>query len=134
MTLTESPATPPRGARPVGWFAATVDGSGRVVLSGELDMSGLEALRSALDQALDGPGEVLNIDASQLSFIDSSAVGELLRYQLIAGGRRRRLRLEQVSSPVAMVLDVLELRHLLTTNDPGTAAADGTAPADDGPA
>jgi anti-anti-sigma factor len=84
-----------------------------VVLSGELDIACIGALRAALDQALlEGEGIIL-VDASQLTFIDSVALSELLRYQLAAVSRQRRICLEPVSGPVAEVLDLLDLSPIL---------------------
>jgi anti-anti-sigma factor len=104
-------------------FTATVDSAGRVVLRGELDHCGIDGLRAVLDQALFEPGDIL-VDVESLSFIDSSALTELLRYQLLAASQQRLLRLVRLSAPVAIVLDVHDLGHLLAppfdseSNDP----------------
>lgn len=95
------------------WFTAIVHSDGGVELCGELATVSLDAFRAALDQALLEPVELVRIDASQLSFIDSAALTELLGYQLTAASLRRRLWLEQISSAVAESLDFLDLRHLL---------------------
>ena len=98
-------------------FTAAVHSRGRVVLSGAFDRAGLDAFRAAVDQALLEPAELIRIDASRLSCIDSTAVSELLRYQLTAFAHRRQLRLERVSVPVAEELDRLELHYLF--REPG---------------
>ena len=98
-------------------FAATVSPDGRVQLAGELDIGSLPAFRAALDQALLDPGDVVRIDAMRLSFIDSSVVSELLRYQLAAAVQRRQIRFEEVSQSVALVIDLLDLRHILMSGD-----------------
>jgi anti-anti-sigma factor len=109
-SLSPSTGTWPHSAR----FRATVHPSARVALAGELDISALDALRVALDQALLESDETIQIDAAQLSFIDSAAISELLRYHLVAASQQRRLQLERVSRPVATVLDILDLTHILT--------------------
>lgn len=96
-----------------GLFRAVVHPGARVILEGELDISALDALRAVLDQALLDPDEVIEIDAAELTFIDSAAISELLRYQVVAAARQRRLHLEHVPSPVTIVLDALDLRHVL---------------------
>ncbi len=106
------PAPSDRDTEPAAWFTATVHPDGRVVLSGELDVAGLDAFRVALDQVIGDPGGLIRIDAARLSFIDSTAVSELLRYQLAATVRRSWLVLEQMSRPVAQVLDLFDLRHI----------------------
>ncbi len=104
-------------------FTAAFDFEGRVVLRGELDRSGIDGLRAVLDQALFEPGDIV-VDVEGLSFIDSSALTELLRYQLLAASQQRLLRLVRLSAPVAVVLDVLDLGPLLVSppesesNDP----------------
>ena len=97
-------------------FRAAFDADGHVLLGGELDVGGLESLRSVLNQAFSAPGNVL-IDAAGLSFIDSRAIAELLRYQVYAATQRRELCLVRVSATLARVLDILDLRHVLEAAD-----------------
>jgi anti-anti-sigma factor len=94
-------------------FGAAIDSSGRIALTGELDITQLGALRGILDEALDRSGGPLLVDAGHLSFIDQSALSELLRYQLLAAARQRRLWLDQVSDPVGMLVDAFDLQHIL---------------------
>ena len=110
-------------------FVATVRPYGQVQLAGELDIGSLAAFRAALNQALLDCAEVVHIDASRLEFIDSSAVSELLRYQLGAAVQRRQIRFEQVSPPVALVFDLLDLRHILMAGEGsgGLERADGAS-------
>jgi anti-anti-sigma factor len=114
--MTKTAATPATGTF-AGGFTATVGPTGGVVLAGELDISGLNALRAALDQALLEPGAWLRIDAADLSFIDSAALSVLLRYQVAAAARHRWIRLEHVSHTVGAVLDLLDLRPVLMPPD-----------------
>lgn len=100
--------------QPTGWFRAAVHSGGHVVLEGELDVSALDALRATLDQVLLGSGDSIAIDVAGLSFIDSAAISELLRYQIAASARQRHLCLEHVSEQIAAVLEFLDLDHLLT--------------------
>jgi anti-anti-sigma factor len=106
-------------------FSAAVGPDGHVYLNGELDIAGLDALRAALEQAVLGPGDLLVIDIAGLSFIDSSAISELLRYQLTATSSRRRLCLTAVPDHIGQILDILDLRDLLVLADdePGTPQA-----------
>jgi ABC-type transporter Mla MlaB component len=96
-----------------GHFSAAFDSSRRITLTGELDITQLDALRGILDEALDRSGGPLQIDASDLSFIDQSAIAELLRYQLLAAARQRPLWLDPVSDPVWMLVDMFDLHHIL---------------------
>jgi anti-anti-sigma factor len=100
-----------------GRFTATLDGASRVVLAGELDIASVESLRTVLDQVLLEPSELILIDAAQLSFIDSVAISELLRYQVAAAAQRRRIRLVRVSRVVADVLSLLDLDPVLMAGE-----------------
>jgi ABC-type transporter Mla MlaB component len=88
-----------------GHFNAACDSSCRITLTGELDITQLDTLRGVLDEALDRSGGPIQIDASGLSFLDQSAIAELLRYKLLAASRRSRLWLDPVSDPVWLLVD-----------------------------
>jgi anti-sigma B factor antagonist len=111
MTLQLTPLTAGLGQREAR-FTAAIDSDGYVVLAGELDHCGIDGLRAVLDQALFEPGDIV-IDVADLSFIDSSALTELLRYQLLVASQQRTLRLVRLSDSVAIVLDLLDLGYLL---------------------
>ncbi len=96
-------------------FRAAVGPDGHVYLSGELDITALDALREALDQALVDSMDLLLVDIGGLSFVDSRAICELLRYQIAAAKRHRRLCLEAVPEHIANVLEILDLGHILMT-------------------
>lgn len=103
--------TPPEETIP--WFSARLELSGRAVLSGELDIAGLDALRAVLDQALLDAGDIVAIDTAALTFIDSAAIQELLHYELIAAARGKRLWLESANTAIARVLEILDLSQIL---------------------
>lgn len=111
----------PRYCRPqAGWFAASLGSGGGVVLAGELVEEALDALCMALDAALDHAmsdlKEFISIDASCLLSIDSSALSELLRYQLLAVTRQRRFCFDRASPPVVEILDLFDLRPILMSH------------------
>jgi anti-anti-sigma factor len=97
-------------------FRAVVHVGGPLALVGELDISGLDALRVALDQALLEAHETIEIDATELSFIDSAAISELLRYQLVAATKHRCF-VVRASRQVAAVLGLLDLDPILVSPD-----------------
>lgn len=109
-------AMPARGEA-VDGFSATVGPKGTVSLRGELDITGVEALRAALDQAMNEAGNVVIVDVAELSFIDSLAISELLRVQITAATQQRFLRLENIPDVIGSVLDILDLRETLTSPD-----------------
>jgi anti-anti-sigma factor len=104
----------PLDSRAEVWgFRAAVGTDGHVYLSGELDVTALDALREALDQALVDSTDLLFVDIAELSFVDSRAICELLRYQVAAANRHRRLCLEAVPEHIANVLEILDLGDIL---------------------
>ncbi len=94
-------------------FSAALDSSGKLFLYGELDVSGIDALRVVLDQALLEPGNEIVVNGSRLASIDLPASRELLEYQTRAASSRRRLWLEPVSIEVTKALRGFNLLGLL---------------------
>jgi anti-anti-sigma factor len=95
-----------------------------VALTGELDIRALDALRGALDKAQLEADDTIPIDAAQMSFIDSTAISDLLRYHMVAAAQHRCLYFKSVSRPVATVLDFLDLEHILVDQRSLTAQSD----------
>ena len=50
-----------------------------VEISGELDLSGIDALQDALDHAVEEASEILVVDLSETTFIDSTGLQALIR-------------------------------------------------------
>ena len=81
------------------------DGSITLALSGELDLSTLDQLETAVDGGLDGAATVV-LDLRELTFLDSSGLRAMLALQ--AGQREKGGRLVLVRGP-RRVHRVLEL-------------------------
>ena len=74
------------------------------LLTGELDVDAIAAVRRYVDAALsDGSGDVV-FDLDGVTFIDSSGLNALLLVQQEATEQGRRLRLQRVSAPVRRVI------------------------------
>jgi anti-anti-sigma factor len=106
-------------------FTAYLDPDGCPVIEGELDINSLDVLRTVLDQALLEPVAIISVDASGLNFVDPVGICELLRYAVVASAKGRRLWLEGVHWPVAVVLDLFDLGHVLM-RPPSAAGAPRT--------
>jgi len=66
----------------------------RIILSGDLDFSGQENLESAINQALSvESAKEIQVDMTQVSFIDSSVIRALLNLQEMARARNKSLSL-----------------------------------------
>ena len=98
------------------------DGGVNFALSGDLDLSTLEQLQSALDGALDGKPELVVFDLRELTFLDSSGLRAMLavhasqrkqggRLVLVKGPRRvhRVLELTRANEELEIVTDPAEI-------------------------
>ncbi len=101
------------------------DGSVSFALSGELDLSTLEQLETALDGNLDGMPELVVVDLRELAFLDSSGLRALLalhagqravggRLVLVRGPRRvhRVLELTRADEELEIVSDPSEIEPM----------------------
>jgi anti-sigma B factor antagonist len=89
----------------------TSDGSDPLVVSigGEVDMSNVAAVESALRGVLVDPPDLVVFDLSGLSFIDSSGIAVLLRVAEKLG----RLELRNPSSTVQRIIQATGLSDVL---------------------
>jgi anti-sigma B factor antagonist len=75
-----------------------------VALRGELDMSGVDRARRAIEEAEAGPATLLVLDLSQLDFIDSTGLEVMLRAARRAHDEGRRLVVARPSNYVRRLL------------------------------
>ena len=75
-----------------------VDGAdATVAVAGEFDLDGSPTFLATVEQALRGRIDVVTIDASQLSFADSSAIVALLQAREAAEARNVKFRIAPIS-------------------------------------
>jgi anti-anti-sigma factor len=105
-----------RGVDPAGTFSVDVEdapgGAKVIVLRGELDMAATEAVREAVDGSAGARGVV--IDASEVTFLDSSMLKELLRAGAELSRYETQLVLAGVPSAVRRLLDLTRTARLFT--------------------
>lgn len=85
----------------------------RVRLAGELDLDGVEAVTSALVQLAEEGATTVLVDASALTFIDSSGLRALLSGRQALGDVNVSLIVEHASPAVQRVLEITGTRALL---------------------
>jgi anti-sigma B factor antagonist len=88
-------------------FSVTVSAEGgraTVYLRGELDLSGVDRAREAIEQAEAGGDSLLVLDLSELEFIDSTGLEVLLRAARRAHDSGRRLIVQKPSRYVRRLL------------------------------
>lgn len=83
----------------------TGEGRTTVAVLGEIDMSTVHELRTALDEALATKGPV-DIDLSRVTFMGSEGLRELSRAELSAQQRGTPLQIVRASTVVQRVLDI----------------------------
>jgi anti-sigma B factor antagonist len=96
-------------------IAVTKDGERtRLALTGELDLHTRDALIRATVLALDETLDLLEFDASELTFCDSSGMSAFLAVRNIAEEHGARILLTRPSDQVRALLKVSGLHELLT--------------------
>jgi anti-sigma B factor antagonist len=103
-----------------------VDAGHLIAITGELDIAATPELSTILLMAAGSPGTLVVLDLSDVEFVDSSALGTLLK----AGGeiesRGKRLRIVCAGGPVRRLLEMTNLTNrfqLCPTRDDALAAA-----------
>jgi anti-anti-sigma factor len=82
------------------------DGVVVLPVNGELDLASVNQLRTALDAALREEAEVVRVDATGVSFLDSSALGVLLAAAKRLAERGGRMELLCVSPSIRRILEM----------------------------
>ncbi len=95
------------------------DGSVTVELGGELDLHGFEQVAAVVRRALAFRPDAIDVDAANLSFIDSAGLRTLLIALQDAEAAGVRLRVVKRSPAV---------ERILTMTDAGAALCDGWSP------
>jgi anti-sigma B factor antagonist len=90
-----------------------------IVLQGELDVANAHELRAEFDQHLDAGRRVIRVDTQRLDFIDSTAIGELIRASQRCTEAHGSLILTNVSARLWRVLKVTGLDSVLLVDTAG---------------
>ncbi len=91
------------------------DTSLEVAAAGELDMTGAFKLESGLDPLLEDESvDSLQLDLSEVAFVDSAGLGALLALRERAQDRGIALEIAAASDPVRRLLDLTGLGDALT--------------------
>jgi anti-sigma B factor antagonist len=101
-------------------FSVTVnsdDGRTTVRLRGELDLSGVDRAREAVEQAEATDAALLVLDLSQLDFIDSTGLEVMLRAARRARDSGRRLIVARPSRYIRRLLEITAIDQSLDIVD-----------------
>lgn len=97
-------------------FSVTVSSDGdrsTVALRGELDLSGIDRARQAIEQAESAESPLLVLDLSELEFIDSTGLEVMLRAARRAHDSGRRLIVARPSRYVRRLLEMTAIDQSL---------------------
>lgn len=83
-----------------------------IFLKGEVDLDSAETFRWVIGDVTRGAKEVV-VDFAEVTFIDSSGTGLVVRTTLDLASRGTKLRLRNISAPVADVFGMLKVRQLI---------------------
>jgi anti-anti-sigma factor len=88
-----------------------------VVLVGEIDVATVARASEAVKALMCAPPARLEIDASGVTFIDSSGVATLIKLHAVTTGAGGTVRLRRPSPPVVRILDLCGLKELFEMPD-----------------
>jgi anti-sigma B factor antagonist len=103
-------------------FDITIDDAdpGRIALAGELDLSAVPCLEEVVEQALTDPRVALVVlDMARATFLDSSALGALVRGRHTAAAGGPRFVVVNATGHVRRVLDITGVAETLTADGAG---------------
>lgn len=100
--------------------ATVYDGTdAEIRLSGELDHSNADVFRQHLVGALGRLPRQIVLDMSELTFLDSAGIGEIIRANRLLASRERGLVIRGANEPVTRLLEMLGI-HLIVRMEPVT--------------
>jgi anti-sigma B factor antagonist len=103
-----------------------VDAGHLIAVTGELDIAATPELSTILLMAARSPGALVVLDLAHVEFIDSSALGTLLRAAGEVESSGKRLRIVCGEGPIRRLLEMTNLTNrfqLCPTRDDALAAA-----------
>lgn len=102
---------------PFGLHADKLGSTFRLVLQGEFDLAAVTPVEAAIGHAFDGSTATLEIDLSQLTFLDSSGLRTILEARDRAAGHDVALRLVRGIPAVQRVFQITGLDAVLPFRD-----------------
>lgn len=84
-----------------------------VAAAGEIDLSTVDELRSAVTGAADDGTDKLRLDLTEVEFIDSTGLGGLLELRSTLRSRNVTLEIDAGDGPVRQAMEITGLSELL---------------------
>ncbi|QWT24314.1 STAS domain-containing protein [Subtercola sp. PAMC28395] len=95
----------------------------RVSLVGRFDAHEAESFRRTVAPLLTAETSTLRLDLSQVAFVDSTALTELVRLQKSAKALSGELILVDLSDPVRVILEITDLRQVFSVEQSGASSS-----------
>jgi anti-sigma B factor antagonist len=103
-----------------------IDGGHLIAITGELDIAATPELSTVMLMAARSPGPLVVLDLAEVEFIDSTALGTLLKAGNEVEASGKRLRVVCAGGPVCKLLELTNLTNrfqLCPTRDDAFATA-----------
>lgn len=94
-----------------------------VHLVGRFDAHETPGFQGVVAPLLTEETNVLRIDLSQVAFVDSTALAELVRLQKAANALGGEVIISEPSTPVRVILEITDLAELFTIEDEAAGAS-----------
>lgn len=88
-------------------LSISADGTNKLLVTGEVDVSNADELRTAVDSALEGADGSLTVDLAEVPYIDSTGIGVLVGAAHRASEAGKKLVVARPQKNVDRVLGLL---------------------------
>ncbi|HYM70707.1 MAG TPA: anti-sigma factor antagonist [bacterium] len=125
-------ATPLPPGRPVTLEISQINGIPVVTVAGDLDLESADAFRATLDRAARAESGTVIVSLGDATYLDSHAVGTLLRFgRRLTTNRRKLLVVAPSSAALRRIVDIAGMQAVLRIFDSLTEAMHSVLPAVD---
>ena len=114
---------PPPGEVPLDVEVSATAYGAMVSIAGELDLATVGRVREALGSETVEQAEAVVVDLTGVTFMDSTGLSALLRFERDLGARRRRLAIACPEGAARLLLDVTGVAEQLPLHPPRAEAA-----------
>ena len=98
--------------------ATDLEGARLVSVSGEIDLSNVDAVTAAISGSIPSDASLVIVDLSETAYLDSAGLAMLFRFAERLGYSRQELRLVvPPDSPVRRVLELTNLDRVIRVED-----------------
>lgn len=98
--------------------ATDLEGARLISVSGEIDLSNVDAVRAAISGSIPSAASLVIVDLSETAYLDSTGLAMLFRFAERLGYSRQELRLVvPPDSPIRRVLELTNATRVIRVED-----------------